>query len=132
MSVELQLDSNGLIPAIAQDADSGEVLMLGYVSPDSLRRTLDGDTLWFYSSSRQELWHKGEVSGSYLHVRWDVDCAHAHFPGFADRASELNSGGLTEGTDRERPWIRGAPALERGESIPLGVAGFGSTFDRPV
>ena len=69
MSVELQLDQSGLIPAIAQDADSGQVLMLGYVSPGSLQRTLDGDTLWFYSRSRQELWHKGEVSGGYLHVK---------------------------------------------------------------
>jgi phosphoribosyl-ATP pyrophosphohydrolase/phosphoribosyl-AMP cyclohydrolase len=75
MSVELQLDGNGLIPAIAQDAESGEVLMLGYVSPGSLQRTLDGDTLWFYSRSRQELWHKGEVSGAYLHVKSvQADC----------------------------------------------------------
>ena len=75
MSVELQLDRSGLIPAIAQDAATGDVLMLGYVSPGSLRRTLEGNTVWFYSRSREELWHKGEVSGNYLRVRSVVaDC----------------------------------------------------------
>ena len=75
MSVELQLDRSGLIPAIVQDADSGQVLMLGYVSPGSLRRTLEGGTVWFYSRSRQELWHKGDVSGSFLHVNsMEADC----------------------------------------------------------
>ena len=75
MSVELQLDRSGLIPAIAQDANTGAVLMLGYVSPGSLQRTLEGDDVWFYSRSREELWHKGETSGSYLRVKEVVaDC----------------------------------------------------------
>ena len=75
MSAELQLDGNGLIPAIAQDADTGQVLTLGYVSPDSLRRTLESGDVWFYSRSRQELWHKGEVSGNYLRLQSAVaDC----------------------------------------------------------
>ena len=75
MSVELQLDRSGLIPAIAQDANTGAVLMLGYVSPGSLRRTLEGNDVWFYSRSREELWHKGETSGSYLRIKEAVaDC----------------------------------------------------------
>ena len=75
MGVELQLDKDGLIPAIAQDASSGQVLMLGYVSPGSLRRTLDGGSAEFYSRSREDLWHKGEVSGNYLHIRSvSTDC----------------------------------------------------------
>jgi len=65
----LQFNEKGLIPAIAQDADSGEVLMLGYMNEEALRRTLAGDDVWFYSRSRQELWHKGETSGSRLKVR---------------------------------------------------------------
>ena len=71
----IQLDDKGLVPAIAQDATSGQVLMLGYVSPGSLRRTLEGGDVWFYSRSREELWHKGEISGNYLHVEsaW-LDC----------------------------------------------------------
>lgn len=75
MSGELQLDRRGLIPAIAQNAATGEVLMLGYVSPGSLRRTLEGGEVWFYSRSRQELWHKGEISGNYLRIKEVVaDC----------------------------------------------------------
>ena len=69
MALELQLDKDGLVPAIAQDADTGQVLMLGYVSPGSLRRTLEGGTAEFYSRSREDLWHKGEVSGNFLHVQ---------------------------------------------------------------
>ena len=65
----LTLDDKGLIPAIAQDATTGQVLMLGYVTPGSLKRTMEGGDVWFYSRSRAELWHKGELSGNYLHVR---------------------------------------------------------------
>lgn len=65
----LKFDEKGLIPAIAQDADSGEVLMLGYMNEESLKRTLASGQVWFYSRSRQELWHKGETSGSYLNLR---------------------------------------------------------------
>ncbi|MFC1929216.1 phosphoribosyl-AMP cyclohydrolase [Chloroflexota bacterium] len=65
---KLQFNEKGLIPAIIHDADTGEVLMLGYMNEESLRRTLSGDDVWFYSRSRQELWHKGETSGNYLKV----------------------------------------------------------------
>ncbi len=65
----LILDDKGLIPAVIQDASTLQVLMLAYVTPGSLKRTLDGGDVWFYSRSRAELWHKGEVSGNYLHVR---------------------------------------------------------------
>ena len=65
----LKFDKKGLIPAIAQDADTGEVLMLGYMNEESLRRTMETGQVWFYSRSRQELWHKGETSGSYLDLR---------------------------------------------------------------
>ena len=65
----LKFNEKGLIPAIAQDADTGEVLMLGYMNEEALRRTLSSGEVWFYSRSRQELWHKGETSGSRLIVR---------------------------------------------------------------
>ena len=65
----LQLDEKGLIPAIAQDVTTKEVLMLGYMNPGSLKRTLEGEDVWFYSRSRSDLWHKGEVSGNYMKVR---------------------------------------------------------------
>ena len=73
--VEVQLDERGLVPAVAQNVDTGEVLMLGYMSPGSLKRTLEGGEVWFYSRSRSDLWHKGEVSGNYMRVRSaEVDC----------------------------------------------------------
>ncbi len=69
MRKKLKLDTKGLIPAIIQDDKSGEVLMLGYMNEEALHRTLSGDDVWFYSRSRQELWHKGATSGNYLKVR---------------------------------------------------------------
>ena len=75
MTTTLKRNENGLIPAIAQHHETGEVLMLAYVSAESLARTMrDGDA-WFYSRSRQSLWHKGEESGNYLRVKsLLVDC----------------------------------------------------------
>ena len=69
MISNLKFDEKGLIPAIAQDADTGEVLMLGYMNEEALRRTLSSGEVWFYSRSRQELWHKGETSGVRIKVR---------------------------------------------------------------
>ena len=61
---ELKWDSRGLIPAVVQDAASGEVLTVAYVSRESLRKTIEiGETV-FFSRSRQCLWHKGETSGN--------------------------------------------------------------------
>jgi len=73
--MKVKLNDQGLVPAIAQDIDTGQVLMLGYMNPGSLKRTLEGVQVWFYSRSREDLWHKGEVSGHYLNLReaW-VDC----------------------------------------------------------
>ncbi len=65
----LKLNDKGLIPVIVQDADNGEVLMLGYADKEALKRTLKSGEVWFYSRSRQELWHKGETSGSILKVK---------------------------------------------------------------
>ncbi|MFC2008080.1 phosphoribosyl-AMP cyclohydrolase [Chloroflexota bacterium] len=68
MENNIQFNEKGLIPAIAQDGDTGEVLMLGYMNEEALRRTLSSGDVWFYSRSRQELWHKGETSGNYIKV----------------------------------------------------------------
>jgi phosphoribosyl-ATP pyrophosphohydrolase/phosphoribosyl-AMP cyclohydrolase len=63
-SDELKWDHSGLMPAVVQDAASGDVLMLAYVSRESLQRTRElGETV-FYSRGRQALWHKGETSGN--------------------------------------------------------------------
>ena len=73
--MEIKLDRQGLIPAIAQDAKTGENLMLGYMNPGMIKRTIEGLQVWFYSRSREDLWHKGEVSGNYLNLQdaW-LDC----------------------------------------------------------
>ena len=73
--MKVKLNEQGLVPAIAQDINTGQVLMLGYMNPGSLKRTVEGAQVWFYSRSREDLWHKGEVSGNYLNLReaW-LDC----------------------------------------------------------
>lgn len=65
----LKFDDKGLIPAVVQDADTAEVLMLGYMNSESLRRTMEMGQVWFYSRSRQELWHKGATSGNFLNLK---------------------------------------------------------------
>jgi phosphoribosyl-AMP cyclohydrolase len=69
MLKDIKFNKDGLIPAIAQDADTGEVLMLAYMNEEALRRTLKSGEAWFYSRSRKELWHKGETSGNIIKVR---------------------------------------------------------------
>jgi phosphoribosyl-AMP cyclohydrolase len=72
----LRWDANGLIPAIVQQHDSGEVLMVAWMNKESLRRTLDESETWFWSRSRSELWHKGATSGNtqrVTEVRFDCD-----------------------------------------------------------
>ena len=73
--MKIKLNEQGLVPAIAQDINTGQVLMLGYMNPGSMKRTIEGEQVWFYSRSREDLWHKGEVSGNYLNLReaW-LDC----------------------------------------------------------
>ncbi|HLI57192.1 MAG TPA: phosphoribosyl-AMP cyclohydrolase [Actinomycetota bacterium] len=61
-------DDRGLVPAIVQDAATGEVLMLAWMNAESLRRTLTQGTTWFWSRSRQEYWNKGATSGNLQHV----------------------------------------------------------------
>ncbi|TXL65826.1 bifunctional phosphoribosyl-AMP cyclohydrolase/phosphoribosyl-ATP diphosphatase HisIE [Cerasibacillus terrae] len=60
----IQFGENGLIPAIIQDAQTQEVLMLAYMNKESLRKTMKTKETWFYSRSRQELWNKGATSGN--------------------------------------------------------------------
>ena len=68
MPTQLIIDEKALIPAIAQDAQTGAVLMVAYMNHESLTRTIASGQAWFYSRSRQELWHKGAMSGDYLNV----------------------------------------------------------------
>ena len=73
--VAVDFGEDGLVPAIAQDADSGEVLMLAYVSPEALARTRETGEAHYYSRSRSALWHKGGTSGHTQTVEEiRVDC----------------------------------------------------------
>jgi phosphoribosyl-ATP pyrophosphohydrolase/phosphoribosyl-AMP cyclohydrolase len=72
---ELRFDERGLIPAIVQDAKTREVLTLAYMNRESLERTIETRETWFWSRSRNELWHKGETSGNTQQVvDVAVDC----------------------------------------------------------
>lgn len=72
----LRYDDRGLLPAIAQDADSRDVLMLAWMNADSVARTLESRRVTYWSRSRQAFWIKGETSGHHQHLvemRFDCD-----------------------------------------------------------
>ena len=72
---ELAWDKDGLIPAIAQDADTGDVLMFAWINRDALARTAETGEAVYFSRSRGKLWHKGEESGHTQKVREiRIDC----------------------------------------------------------
>lgn len=72
---DVKFDEQGLVPAIVQDAQSKEVLTLAYMNKESLKKSLETGETWFYSRSRQELWHKGETSGNTQKIiDWAIDC----------------------------------------------------------
>lgn len=74
-AANVRFDERGLVPCVVQQAGSGEVLMVAWMSEESLRLTLETGTTWFWSRSRQELWNKGATSGNVQHVRHVlVDC----------------------------------------------------------
>jgi phosphoribosyl-AMP cyclohydrolase / phosphoribosyl-ATP pyrophosphohydrolase len=71
----LKFDEQGLIPAVVQDAESGHVLMVAFMNRQSLEKTVTSGETWFWSRSRQALWHKGETSGNVQKVKKiDADC----------------------------------------------------------
>jgi phosphoribosyl-ATP pyrophosphohydrolase/phosphoribosyl-AMP cyclohydrolase len=72
---QVKFDSAGLIPAIIQDAKTGQVLMMAWMNRDSLQKTLETGKTHFFSRSRNKLWLKGETSGHLQHVKSiAVDC----------------------------------------------------------
>ena len=58
-----------LIPAVIQDHENGEVLMLGFMNEESLKRTIETKRTWFFSRTRQKFWNKGETSGNFQNVK---------------------------------------------------------------
>lgn len=77
MNSDINFDKSpdGLLPAVIQDAETGKVLMLGYMNREAYEKTLAENRVTFFSRSKQRLWTKGETSGNFLHVReMLVDC----------------------------------------------------------
>lgn len=74
--IELAYNEAGLIPCIVQDAATKDVLMMAWMNAEALSLTLEDRTMWFWSRSRQELWHKGATSGNtqkLVELRYDCD-----------------------------------------------------------
>ncbi len=73
---KLKFDSKGLIPTVVQDSETKDVLMVAWMNADSLQKTVESSETWFWSRSRQELWHKGRTSGNtqkVVEIRFDCD-----------------------------------------------------------
>ncbi len=99
---EVNFNADGLVTAIAQDADSGEVLMLAWQNEASLRQTLETGEMVYFSRSRQKLWHKGESSGHTQSVqRLMIDC-----DGDAVLAKVVQRGGIACHTGRTSCFYR--------------------------
>ncbi len=74
-SIQIKYDANGLVPAIVQDAETKDVLMMAWMNAESLQLTLEKGETVFWSRSRQEIWHKGATSGNVQKVvEIRVDC----------------------------------------------------------
>jgi len=76
---DLKYDDAGLIPAVIQDGETGDVLMVAYMNAESLAKTLETEKTWFWSRSREKYWMKGETSGHFQDVHevlydCDADC----------------------------------------------------------
>ncbi|MGV3557626.1 bifunctional phosphoribosyl-AMP cyclohydrolase/phosphoribosyl-ATP diphosphatase HisIE [Larkinella arboricola] len=75
MKIDFTKNTDGLVPAVIQDAETGKVLMLGYMNQEAYDKTQQEGVVTFYSRSKQRLWTKGETSNNFLHVREImVDC----------------------------------------------------------
>ncbi len=99
---QVKFNADGLVAAIAQDAESGEVLMLAWQNADSLRLTLEKGEMVYFSRSRQQLWHKGESSGHRQIVKnIAIDC-----DGDAVLAQVTQIGGIACHTGRKSCFYR--------------------------
>lgn len=99
---EIKWDADGLVPAIAQDAQSGKVLMMAWMSRESLQLTVDEGRAIYWSRSRQKLWRKGEESGHVQKLKdLRLDCDADVILLFVEQL-----GGIACHTGRERCFYR--------------------------
>jgi phosphoribosyl-AMP cyclohydrolase / phosphoribosyl-ATP pyrophosphohydrolase len=107
----LRFDSNGLVPAVVQDARTREVLTLAYMNAESLARTIETGETWFWSRSRNELWHKGATSGNTQQVvSLTTDCDNDAILVLVEPAGPACHTGATSCFE-----------LERSEEVPGGL-----------
>ena len=127
-SSKCQFDEKGLVPCVAQDFASGEVLTLAYANEESLRLTAETGELHFYSRSREEIWRKGETSGNVLklrQLRYDCDgdaiVALVEPSGPAchtgERSCFYRELGGSAGTETDAPAVAGEPAPVAHEAL---------------
>jgi len=94
----VRYDDHGLVPAIAQDVESGDVLMMAWMNADTLRMTLDEGRMVYWSRSRQEVWRKGDTSGDAQHVQeayYDCDADVLLFKVVQEGAGACHTGART-------------------------------------
>lgn len=111
----LTRDAAGLVAAVVQQQDTGEVLMVGWMNDDALARTLSTGRVTFWSRSRQELWRKGDTSG---HVQWvrsvSLDCDGDALLVQVDQVgAACHTGDRTCFEARPLPAVRGGPEPDR-------------------
>jgi len=122
---EIAWNDDGLVPAIAQDATSGEVLMLAWMNRESLRRTVDTGEAVYWSRSRKSLWKKGETSGHVqrvLEVRIDCDADAVLLRVESVKGIACHTGrrrcffNRLEGAGGERRWVATDPVIASGDA----------------
>jgi phosphoribosyl-AMP cyclohydrolase len=118
-------NADGLVPAVAQDAASGEVLMLAWMNRESLRRTVDTGEAVYWSRSRKSLWKKGETSGHVqrvLEVRLDCDADAVLLRVQSVKGIACHTGrrrcffNRLEGAGGERRWVATDPVVASGDA----------------
>jgi len=118
-------NADGLVPAVAQDAASGEVLMLAWMNRESLRRTVDTGEAVYWSRSRKSLWKKGETSGHVqrvLEVRIDCDADAVLLRVESVKGIACHTGrrrcffNRLEGAGGERRWVATDPVIASGDA----------------
>ena len=128
---QLKFETNGLIPVVVQDAETGDVLMMAHMNREALQRTIETGRAWYWSRSRQKLWLKGETSGHYQLVRSII--ADCDGDSLLLKVEQQGPGACHEGykscfhyelTDDDEPIVIGSPAFdqdtvygERGEDV---------------
>jgi phosphoribosyl-AMP cyclohydrolase len=118
-------NSDGLVPAVAQDATSGEVLMLAWMNREALRRTVESSEAVYWSRSRKALWKKGETSGHFqrvLEVRMDCDSDAVLLRVESVKGVACHTGrrrcffSRLEGDASARKWVTTDPVVAGGDS----------------